>query len=111
MRRDEVAEHTAPYGFRLERSSNGATVWATGQLDLAASEDLRTALVAAGRHYGRVILDLSETEFIDGTCLGAIVAARKETGPEIDIVLRRPTPIVARLLRLTGLDERFEVVA
>ena len=111
MRGDEVPEDTRPYAIRLEGLPSGATVWARGELDLAASEELRAALVAAGTHHGRVILDLSEVQLMDGACLGAIVAARKEAGPDIDIVLRKPTRIVARVLRLTGLEGSFEIRA
>lgn len=86
-------------------------MWASGELDLAASEELRAVLVAAATRHRRVVFDVGEVEFIDGACLGAIVAAKKEAGPEVDLILRRPTHIVSRLLRLTGLYESLQIEA
>jgi anti-anti-sigma factor len=109
VRRHEVPEDARPYAFRLERSPAEVTVWASGELDLAASEELRAVLVAAASRHRRVVFDVGEVEFIDGACLGAIVAAKKEAGPEVDLILRRPTHIVNRVLRLTGLYESLQI--
>ena len=109
MRSDELPEDSRPFAFRLERSPTEVTVWASGELDLAASEELRAVLVAAATSYRRVVLDGGTVEFIDGACLGAIVAARKEAGPGVDLILRSPSPIVSRVLRLTGLYESLQI--
>lgn len=111
MRRDEVPENARPYAFRLERSPGHVTVWASGELDLAASEELRAAIVAAATRHRRVVVDVSEVEFIDGACLGAIVAAKKEAGPEVELILRRPTKIVTRVLRISGMYESLRIEA
>ena len=54
-------------------------------------------------HRGRVMF-MSTT---NGT--RAIVAARKEAGPGVDLILRSPSPIVSRVLRLTGLYESLQI--
>lgn len=66
-----------------------------------ASAELRAVLV--------VVFDVGEVEFIDRAFLGAIVAAKREAGPDVDLILRRPTHIVSRVLRLTGLYESLQI--
>jgi anti-anti-sigma factor len=100
-----------PFTIRLERSSVGTAVWATGRLGIEAAEDLRAAIIEASRHQSRVVLELSEVDSIDAAALGAVVAARKHAGDDTAIVLRHPNPLVAKVLHLTELDESFEIEA
>ena len=97
------------YSVRLEDSGGEAVVFAAGDLDLAAADELRDRLREAAARHGRVILDLTEVKFIDGTGLGAVVAARKDAGDASAIVLRHPSPLVMRVLRLTQLDQTFPI--
>lgn len=103
-----ASRDVAGFAVRLEESPAGAVVWARGELDLAAAGILRRTLVEAAAH-GRVVLDLTDVAFVDGSALGAIVAARKEAGDDAEIVLRHPKAVVSRVLRLTALDESFPV--
>lgn len=98
----------APFGLRLEEAGAGVTVWASGELDLAAAETLRATLEDAARR-GPVVLDLTEVVFADGSALGGVVAARKDAGDDARIVLRNPNALVTRLLRLTQLDQSFPI--
>ena len=98
----------ATFTLRLDQSAAGATVWAAGELDLAAAEPLRHTLEALARR-GRVILDLTDVTFVDGAALGAVVAARKDAGDDAEVVLRNPRGIVERVLRLTQLDTAFPI--
>lgn len=55
----------------------------------------------------RVILDLSEVEFIDSSGLGAIVAAMKQLGSGRKLDLAGLTPAVDKVFRLTRMDSVF----
>ena len=78
-----------------------------GDLDVNTSPALREALFAAvddGQH--ALVLDLSGLAFIDSTGLGVLVAVMKQARTRGgDLVLRRPTAAVMRVLELTGLDQ------
>lgn len=103
VERDEI------FALRVEPSEESATVWASGELDLAANSALRQALREAAEFSPVVVLDLREVEFVDGSTLGAIVAAQKELPEEGRIVLRHPNRVVMRVLELTQLDKAFEI--
>src|SRR5579862_3602067 len=52
---------------------DGSTVVATsGELDIAAEDDLANALVEARRHGASVIIDLRDTRFIDASTVDVL---------------------------------------
>ncbi len=57
----------------------------------------------------RVVLDLSEVEFLDSSGLGAVVAAMKLLGPQRRLELAGLTPSVERVFRLTRMDSVFTI--
>jgi len=80
-----------------------------GEMDLANTETpgamLREAL-ASGKE---VLVDLGKLEFLDSTGVAMLVTAMQEGGKRLSF---QPSeyPAVGRLLRLTGLDERMNIV-
>ncbi|MBO9474378.1 MULTISPECIES: STAS domain-containing protein [unclassified Shimia] len=58
---------------------------------------------------GRVILDLSEVDFIDSSGLGAIVAAMKQLGGENRLELSGLNENVDKVFRLTRMDTVFRI--
>ncbi len=59
----------------------------------------------------RVILDLSQVDFIDSSGLGAIVAAMKQLGDGRKLDLAGLTPTVEKVFRLTRMDTVFDLYA
>jgi anti-sigma B factor antagonist len=100
--------------FRLEvdGSSSATIVTISGELDLASSPALADELERlAGADGPPVVLDLRGLEFMDSTGLSTIVRAqaRLETaGRRLAVV--RGVPQVHRLLELTGVAERLELL-
>jgi anti-sigma B factor antagonist len=58
---------------------------------------------------GRVVLDLSQVGFIDSSGLGAVVAVRKELGPDRPLELLGLTASVQKVFRLTRMDSIFTI--
>lgn len=52
----------------------------------------------------RIVLDLSQVDFLDSSGLGAIVAVRRLLGDAHVLELAALTPPVARVFRLTRMD-------
>ena len=57
----------------------------------------------------RILLDLTQVDFIDSSGLGAIVAAMKQLGTTRKLDLAGLTPNVDRVFRLTRMDTIFAI--
>ncbi len=78
-----------------------------GELDLSNADALRAEFARIeATSVSRIVLDLSELEFIDSTGLAVILRAHERARND-GYVLRvlRPTGQVARVFELCGLDE------
>jgi anti-sigma B factor antagonist len=92
------------------RDENGTPViWLSGELDITNVGQVRTAIDAAfGSHPDRVVLDVSGVTFTDSSGV-ALLALTTHRAREVQI--RRPTPIVRRLIELTGLDQVLRITS
>jgi anti-anti-sigma factor len=98
--------------LRTEDDSGIARLVASGELDLATSEQLEDELK---RHEqggaDTIMLDLRELTFMDSTGLRTVIAAdarARERGGRLVIV--RPPEEVDRVFRLTRMHEHLEMV-
>jgi anti-anti-sigma factor len=84
-----------------------------GELDIATVPPLRERLLGVFSSGMRLlIIDLSGVSFCDVTALAALISTQhraRERG--ITFRLAAPRPQMAKLLRITGLDESFTVCA
>jgi len=80
------------------------------RIDAAAAVQFRDAMRSAteARHR-RVVLDLSRVSFVDSSGLGAIIAVLKHLGNDRALELASLQPAVAKVFRLTRLDEIVKV--
>lgn len=84
----------------------GALLVLSGDVDLSSVGALwDVAAGALASRPKRLVVDMSAVTFLTSTVLGALIRVQGAAAEqEIDVVLRRPTPIVQRLLRLSGLE-------
>jgi anti-sigma B factor antagonist len=98
-----------PYGAFSVTRTGAAAIALGGELDLAAAPALRRELEAVGE-VPRLVLDVSETTFVDSSVLRELLAANaaaRERGGVL-VLAGIPAP-VRRLLELTGTLELFEL--
>ncbi len=69
-------------------------------------EDMRASTEDSAH---RVVLDLSDVEFIDSSGLGAIVASMKQLGKDRRLDLAGLQPVVEKVFRLTRMDTVFRL--
>ena len=81
-----------------------------GELDLYNAQQVRDALTeACSDSPQRVIVDLSEVEFIDSTALGILIEARTRMDNHRAFLLAAPGLETRRALEISGLDRHFSV--
>jgi anti-sigma B factor antagonist len=83
-----------------------------GDLDRTSAWMLTAAVIRCdATTASRVVVDLQHVPFIDGGGLRALAdAARRARRRGCDFAVANPSEQVARLLRMTGLDNSLEVV-
>jgi anti-sigma B factor antagonist len=104
----------AEFQVKEEPAAGSACVIAVrGALDLYTSPSVRTRirdLIDSGTR--EIVVDLSETTFLDSSALGVLVGALKRLRLRPDggrLLVVSGSPRLARTLALTGLDQVLEV--
>jgi anti-anti-sigma factor len=84
-----------------------------GDLDIAATPVLRERLLSMlGPGVRLLVIDLSGVAFCDVSALAVLIGVqRRARGLGITVRLAAPRPQMAKLLRVTGLDQHFTICA
>ncbi len=81
----------------------------SGQLDISNASALEDALVkVTAGHPSAIVFDLSALEFMDSAGISVLVRAHSEVGA---VRLRNPSPIVRRVIEITGLADVLAIEA
>ena len=76
-----------------------------GELDMATAAVLEATLRTLPSDVGEVRLELAELSFVDSSGLKVLIAANAFLAGKL--TLAHPQPAVAKVLRMTGLDQYF----
>jgi anti-sigma B factor antagonist len=96
--------------IRIEAVGSARVVRLGGELDLYNAEQVRSALAEVlAEAPERVVVDLSEVEFIDSTALGVLIEARTKLENRRGFLLASPALETRRALEISGLDRHFSV--
>jgi anti-sigma B factor antagonist len=94
----------------VEQVDDAVVVRLGGELDLYNAEEVRSALRAAiDSGPARIVVDMSEVEFVDSTALGVLIEARSNLGRN-DLLLAAPQLETRRTLQVSGLDRHLPVL-
>ena len=101
--------------FSISETTDGDVhvVAVAGQADLHTASDLRAAIATTiGAGAANVVVDLSETTFIDSMALGVLLGALKRLAPlEGRIAIACPNASLRRIFEITSLDRVLDVTA
>jgi anti-anti-sigma factor len=81
-----------------------------GTLDLATEEEANGAVAPLLHPGASVTLDLRDLEFMDSTGLGVVARVLTEVGQDGRMTVRFSAGIVARVLEVSGILERPNVI-
>ena len=103
---------SSPFDLTLSEQAGAVHLTLTGELDISTAPRLEEAMRRAEADGPELfVIDLSGLEFMDSTGLRLLVSAdarAREGGRRL--VLIRGNDMIQRVLRLTRLDERLEIV-
>jgi anti-sigma B factor antagonist len=99
------------FGVDISAEADWTVVRARGEIDLATSPRLRSALVdAVGVEPRDLVIDLSSVDLIDSTGLGVLLGAlRRARQGGARLVLSGLSGQVREVFALTGLDANFDI--
>jgi len=102
-----------PLELKVEERGSAAVVHVKGSVSITNAETMRRKLEElAGRKIPRIILDLSQMDFICSTGLGAIINGHlKCRHHDGQLCLVNPQPAVRQLLEMTRLTKLFPLYA
>jgi anti-sigma B factor antagonist len=81
-----------------------------GELDLYNAHQVRTALTdACADGPERLVVDLTDVDFIDSTALGVLIETRTKLENRGGLMLAAPGLETRRALQISGLDRLFTV--
>ena len=96
----------------VDRADGRVVVRLAGELDLYNAHQVREALLACcAEEPERLVVDLTEVEFVDSTALGVLVEARSRMDDKQAFVLASPVAETMRALEVSGLDKHFLIRA
>ena len=102
----------SPFEIITEEGGGQTRIALVGELDIASAPQFEEGLkrVEEGAP-GVLVLDLRKVEFIDSTGLRAVIAAdeRARTAGRRFVIIRG-TPAVERVMSVTQLDQRLDIV-
>ncbi|ADC49895.1 MULTISPECIES: STAS domain-containing protein [Alkalihalophilus] len=97
--------------IRHEQSEGAELVYVTGEIDAYTAPKLRSTLTPlAEQGSNKIIVDLTNVQYIDSTGLGIFVGILKLTdSKDSSLVLTGLSERVHRLFTITGLDEVIQI--
>jgi anti-anti-sigma factor len=109
----EIDQFLPGLALSVRRQDGYTVVTISGELDIASAPVLREQLLGLLRPgASRIVIDLAEVTFCDASGLAVLVGASRRAGLLDGVVrLAAPAPLVATILRLTGLHSRFQIFA
>jgi len=106
---DSVAPLREPPVRGVETVERGIVLRLGGELDLYNAEELRGVLGdAIASSPERIVIDMTDVEFIDSTALGVLIEARSKLGRD-GLALAAPQLDTRRTLQVSGLDRHLPV--
>jgi stage II sporulation protein AA (anti-sigma F factor antagonist) len=102
----------SPFDVTIEERGGAVHALLRGELDISTAPRLDEALARTEAEGPRLlVIDLSELTFMDSTGLRLLIGADSRAREEgRRLVLIQGNEMVQRVLRLTRLDERLEIV-
>ena len=97
--------------IRFEKTDDGCIIYATGEIDLSNSQELRKTLLAALKTNAKVMVDLSQVQYIDSSGIASLVEGLQfSKSNNKTFNLCNPSKQVKAIMELARLDKVFTII-
>jgi anti-sigma B factor antagonist len=97
--------------IKFKKIDDGCIVYATGEIDLSNSHELRKTILAALKTDSKVEVDLSEVSYIDSSGIASLVEGLQfAKSHSKSFVLSNPIKQVTAIIELASLDKVFTII-
>jgi anti-sigma B factor antagonist len=103
--RDEASGEPPPFHIEVVEGGTRPVLRLSGELDHGGATALTGAVDQLPPLTEGLALDLADVPFVDSSGLSALIHAIRRAGADGGtLTIRRPTPLLVRLLETTGVD-------
>jgi anti-sigma B factor antagonist len=97
--------------IKFEKINDDCIIYATGDIDLSNSQELRKTLLAALKTNQNVYVDLSDVNYIDSSGIASLVEGLQFSKSSNKVfILKNPSNQVSAIMELARLDKVFTIV-
>ena len=97
--------------IKFEKVDDGCIIYATGDIDLSNSHELRKTLLAALKTNQKVYVDLSGVNYIDSSGIASLVEGLQfSKSNDKSFLLKSPSTQVSAIMELARLDKVFTII-
>jgi len=97
--------------IKFEKNDDGYVIFATGEIDLSNSHELRKTILAALKSVTRVEVDLSGVNYIDSSGIASLVEGLQfAKSKSKEFLLSNLSTQVRAIMELARLDKVFTII-
>lgn len=97
--------------IKFKKIDDGCIIYATGEIDLSNSHQLRKTILAALKTDQKVYVDLSQVGYIDSSGIASLVEGLQfSKSNNKEFFLSNPSSQVKAIIDLTRLEKVFKIV-
>jgi anti-sigma B factor antagonist len=97
--------------INFKKTSDGCIIYASGEIDLSNSHELRKTILGALKTDAKVSVDLSGVSYIDSSGIASLVEGLQYSkSNNKEFVLTKPSPQVKAIMELARLDKVFTII-
>lgn len=94
----------------ISNDGNKGTITISGRFDFSVHKEFRDAYRSTRGAGMRFEVDLCRVDYMDSSALGMLLLLREHAGGDkADVVLRKPSSTIERILRIANFGKLFEI--
>lgn len=95
----------------FKNTNEGCIIYASGDIDLSNSPELRKTILAALKSNSAVFVDLSQVDYIDSSGIASLVEGLQfSKSNNKQFTLSKPSTQVTAIMELARLDQVFTII-